>query len=86
MSSVFITNIEQTQQKDAFPKVILLNIYTLHKKKSNYYFESFFQQPLTSTQISDFVTNFFNESLGLIWEKVVGPRPNSMSRQSESPP
>ena len=35
---------------------------------------------------SDFVTNFFNESLGLIWEKVVGPRPNSMSRQSESPP
>ena len=37
-----------------------------------------------AANFSDFVTNFFNESLGLIWEKVVGPRPNSMSRQSES--
>ena len=39
---------------------------------------------LMADRSSDFVTNFFNEFLGLIWEKVVGPRPNSMSRQSES--
>ena len=50
MSSIFI----KRHNTDAFPKFILLNIYVLHNEKSNY-LESFFQQPLISTQMHLFL-------------------------------
>ena len=50
MSSIFI----KRDNTNAFPKFILLNIYILHNEKSNY-LESFFQQPLISTQMHLFL-------------------------------